>query len=211
MLFEIAADQLPNGRRLAGFIPHRHWIAALVDLALEPLGLFPGSGDRPIRPCADGQAALPRLDPIGKDEGARAAAGDADAEADHLLVIDDDVLLLRLKPFHAAFGEMRLHAFDPFRATQPRSFPVSKMLSAGLLMNGGNGRKPGGKRGGAEAAEHSPGGAVSCPHCVRRLPGFERRFAHCSAAECAFCSECSGPEHVRFVFLSRAPTGKNPE
>ena len=120
-------------------------IAALIDFALEALGLFPGGGDRPIRPRADGEAAFPRLDPICQDEGARPAAGDPDTEADHLLVIDDDVLRLRLKPFHAAFGEMRLHAFDPFRSTQPRSFPVSKMLSAGLPMNGGNGRKPGRK------------------------------------------------------------------
>jgi hypothetical protein len=37
------------------------------------------------------------------------------------------------------------------------------------------------------------GAAISCPHCVRCLPGFERRFAPCSAAECAFCSVCSGP------------------
>lgn len=134
-----STDKLPDVRRLSRFVPFGHRIAALIDFALEALGVFPRGGDRPIRPSTDSEAAFPRLDPIGQDEGARAAAGDAHAEADHLLVIYDDVLLLRLKPFHAAFGEMRLHAFDPFRSTQPRSFPVSKMLSPGLPMNGGNG------------------------------------------------------------------------
>lgn len=55
---------------------------ALVDLALEAFGLISGSGDRPIRPRADGEVALPRLDPIGEDEGALAAAGDSHPEAD---------------------------------------------------------------------------------------------------------------------------------
>lgn len=145
MVFEITVDQLPQVPRLAGLVPFGDRIAALIDFALEALGLFPRGGDRPIRPSTDSEAAFPRLDPISQDEGARAAAGDADAEADNLFVIDDGVLRLRLKPFHSAFGEVRLHAFDPFRSTQPRPFPISKMLSAGLPMNGGKGRKPGGK------------------------------------------------------------------
>ena len=58
------------------------------------------------------------LDPIGQDEGAQsltrlAAAGDPDPEADDLLAIDDDVLLLRLKPFRMVF---RFDGFSPEQA-----------------------------------------------------------------------------------------------
>jgi len=52
---------------------------------------------------------------------------------------------------------MSLHAFDPFRATQARLISVSKMLSAAVPMNGGNGRKPGGKRGGVGRVKPTPG------------------------------------------------------
>jgi hypothetical protein len=43
MFFEIAVDQLPHVRRLAGLVPFGHRIAALIDFALEALGLFPRS------------------------------------------------------------------------------------------------------------------------------------------------------------------------
>jgi hypothetical protein len=131
VFFEIAVDELPHVRRLAGLVPFGHRITALVDFALETLGLFPRGGDRPIRPCTDSEAAFPRLDPISQDEGAKslirlAAAGDPDPEADHLLVIDDNVLLLRLKPFHIAFGEVRLHAFDFIACGLPQAIIQSE-------------------------------------------------------------------------------------
>ena len=173
VFLEIALDQLPHVWRLPRFLPFGHRIAALIDLAFQSLCFFAGGGDRPIRPCSYGEPPFPRLDPIGQDEGAHAAAGDAHAEADHLLVIDYDILVLRLNRLHATFGKMRLHAFDPFRATQPRSFPVSKMLWLSLPMNGGNGRKPG-EKGELGKAPRPHAGTFLCPHSVRRLPGFKR-------------------------------------
>ena len=91
MFLEIAVNQLPDDQRLARLAPLGQRIAVLVNFTLQTLALFPGGGDRTIRPCAD-EAALLCLYPIGQDKGPVAASRDPRAEARYLFVLDDDVL-----------------------------------------------------------------------------------------------------------------------
>ena len=62
--FDIAVDQIRDARRSHPGFPLAQRITAIVNHAAQRLGLFACGGDRPFRPPADGEAALPPFNTV---------------------------------------------------------------------------------------------------------------------------------------------------
>jgi hypothetical protein len=89
---EVALDQVSHERRRAGLGAFTQRVAALIDLTLEALGFLARCRHRPVGPSADGEPALAAVNAVREHERACAGGGDAYAEADDTLIVDDDVL-----------------------------------------------------------------------------------------------------------------------
>jgi hypothetical protein len=108
---DISVDQVGRGWRMPELDPLPEGIVASVDLALEPLCLFARSGNRPVGPGTDREAAIAAGDAIAEEEAALAGAQDVDAEAGDLVVVDEQVAAgIRHHRLHRALGQMLLHA-----------------------------------------------------------------------------------------------------
>lgn len=78
---------------------------AIVDTPLEFAGLLSCGADRPIRSRADRDPALAAGDRVREDKRLRAGGCDANSEADHFVVADDDAARrIGFGGLHEAFG-----------------------------------------------------------------------------------------------------------
>lgn len=111
VLFEVAADQMGHGRRIALLDALAERIVAGVDFALEPLCFLACGGDRPSGLGADREAALAAGDAIAEKEAVLAGAKDEDAEARDLVVVNEHIAVdRRAQRLYRSLGQMLLHA-----------------------------------------------------------------------------------------------------
>ena len=116
MLVDVPIDQFINGGRVPGIGPRVHRIFTAIDVALEPLGLLPGSHDRPGGPCADRHAPLSPGHAVNQDEPLAARQEDTKAETSAVLVKHHIFARADFGSFYNPFRQMRSHVGPPVQA-----------------------------------------------------------------------------------------------
>lgn len=145
MLRQIPFDQVPDAWRRSPLVTNRKRVEALIDLALDPLGMVAGRGRRPIGKIADVEPPAPPLEGIIERKAFAPGFPNLDAEANHFVVHEDRRLTGTGRGrFHEAIGQFYplqfvLHGLPSVRerpSSQGGLRADSKMLSRAFCRRG---------------------------------------------------------------------------